>query len=233
MLLETKQLEVGYGKKPVIFDISIKVDTAEIVAIIGHNAAGKTTCMKGIIGLLKPSSGEVVYRGHPITRRPPAANAKDGLAFVASERAVFPDLTVRENLEMGLYTLGKESDVESRLKMAHELFPILRDRERQKARTLSGGEQRMLAIGITLVMRPQLLLLDEPSLGLAPKMIQRLMEVILEIQQTLGTAAFVAEQNVKQILQIAQRVYVIKMGRIILEASGKELLQREQWWDLF
>jgi len=233
MLLEVRHLEVGYGKRPVIYDISMTLDKGEIIGMIGHNAAGKTTCLKGIIGLLKPSAGEVVYHGYPITRRSPAANVKDGLALVPQERAVFGDLTVRENLRVALYTVEDRADAESRLKVAHELFPILRKREQQKARTLAGGEQRMLSLAIALMLRPQLLLLDEPSLGLSPKMVENVMEAIREVQRTLGTAVIVAEQNVKQVLQLAQRVYVMKMGRIILEESAKELLQRHDWWDLF
>ena len=233
MLLEVKELEVGYAKRPVIYDISMKVDKGEIVAIIGHNAAGKTTCLKGIVGLLEPSRGKVIYNGNDITGRAPSENVKAGLAFVHQEQAVFPALTVRENLKMGLYTVNSRAEVESRLKIAHQLFPTLKKLEGRKAKTLSGGEQRMLAIGIALMLQPKLLLLDEPSLGLAPRMVQRVMEAIREIQQTLGAAAIVAEQNVKQALQISQRVYVMKMGHIVLEESAKELLERHQWWDLF
>ncbi len=233
MLLEVRHLEVGYGKRPVIYDISMALDNGEVVGMIGHNAAGKTTCLKGIIGLLKPSAGEVVYHGYPITGRSPAANVKDGLALVPQERAVFGDLSVRENLKVALYTVEDRVDAESRLKIARELFPILREREQQKARTLAGGEQRMLSLAIALMLRPQLLLLDEPSLGLSPKMVENVMEAIREVQRTLGTAVIVAEQNVKQVLQLAQRVYVMKMGRIILEESAKELRQRHDWWDLF
>jgi branched-chain amino acid transport system ATP-binding protein len=140
---------------------------------------------------------------------------------------------VRENLKVALYTVEDRAGAESRLKIARELFPILREREQQKARTLAGGEQRMLSLAIALMLQPQLLLLDEPSLGLSPKMVENVMEAIREVQRTLGTAVIVAEQNVKQVLQLAQRVYVMKMGRIILEESAKELRQRHDWWDLF
>lgn len=233
MLLEVKHLEVGYGKRPVVYDISVTVGKGEIVGMIGHNAAGKTTTLKGIVGLLKPSRGEVAYGGYPITGRSPEVNASDGLVFLPQEKAVFTDLTVRENLEIGLYTVHDKADAESRLKLAHGLFPVLKEREQQKAKALSGGEQRMLSLAVALMLKPRLLLLDEPSLGLSPKMVERMMDAIREIQHTLGTGIIVTEQNVKQVLQIAERVYVMKMGRIVLEGRGKELLEQHQWWDLF
>lgn len=233
MLIQLKDLKVGYGKKTVVHGVSLAVDKREIVALFGHNGAGKTTTLKGIIGLLQPSGGEIVYSDYPITGHSPTANVKDGITFIPQERVTFGALNVRENLELGAYTLRSRAEVESRLEIVHKLFPILKEREWQRSRTLSGGEQRMLSMGMGMMVHPRLLLLDEPSLGLAPLLVQRLMDNVQEIQKTMGTAVILVEQNVKQALRIAQRVYVMKMGRIILEESAEEFLKRGSWWDLF
>lgn len=233
MLVEIKDLKAGYGKTTVVHDISITVDKAEVVAIFGHNGAGKTTTLKSIIGVLKPSGGEIIYNGNPVTGHSPATNAKDGVTFIPQERSIFGDLNVMENLELGAYTVESRAEVKSGLEIVHKLFPILKERQSQRASTLSGGEQRMLSFGIGLMVQPKLLLIDEPSLGLSPLLVARMMDTIQEIQHTLGTTVILVEQNVKQALRIANRVYVMKMGCIILEESGKEFLQRDQWWDLF
>ncbi|MBL7208969.1 MAG: ABC transporter ATP-binding protein [Dehalococcoidia bacterium] len=233
MLMEVKDLEVGYGKRVVVDGVSMTIGEGEIVGLIGHNGAGKTTSLKGIFGLLKPYGGQIVYNGQVITGRRPLANVKDRITFIPQEHFIFPGLNVRENLDLGGYTVENKEDMQSRLEMIYDLFPILKQRERQTATTLSGGERRMLGLGMALITGPRLLLLDEPSLGLAPLLVQSVMDTLRQIQQTLGTSILLVEQNVKQALQLAQRVYVMKMGRIILEESGESLLQRGEWWSLF
>ncbi len=233
MLLELKDLKVGYRKIEVVHGASLDIKEGEIVALFGHNGAGKTTTLKGIVGILKPSGGEVIYRDLFITGRSPAVNVTDGITFIPQERIVFGSLTVKENIELGAYRVNDKAIVRSCLELVHRLFPILKERLLQRASTLSGGEQRMLSFGIGLMTRPKLLLLDEPSLGLSPIMVSRVMDTIREIQQTLGTTIILVEQNVKQTLRIAQRVYVMKMGRIILDESSEKFLKRDQWWGLF
>jgi branched-chain amino acid transport system ATP-binding protein len=233
MLMEVKELTVGYGARDVVHGLSMTINKDEIVALIGHNGAGKTTCLKGIFGLLKPSGGQVVYNGRRITGRSPRANVADGITFIPQERFIFPRLSVREHLDLGTYTLESKKDVQTRLQMIYDLFPILKRREWQTAATLSGGERRMLGLGMALLTRPQLLLLDEPSLGLAPVLVQSVFATLQQIRQTLGIAVLLVEQNVKQVLQIAQRAYVMKMGRMVIEESAQNLLKRGEWWDLF
>lgn len=231
MILEASDLVAGYGKKLVLHGVSLRVDAGEIVALIGHNGAGKTTLLKTLFGLLPANRGEVRYAGRPITGRRAALNVRDGLSFVPQGHGIFTDLTVRENLELGGYSLGA-ADPE-RLAPIYDLFPILKEREGQRAGTLSGGQQQMLALGLALVLRPKLLLLDEPSLGLAPVLVQRVLESVEEINRRFGTAVLLVEQNVKQALRIAGRVYVMKVGQISLEDRAQALLERPDLWRLF
>lgn len=231
MLLEVKDLKAGYGKRVVIQGLSLSVEQKETVAIIGHNGAGKTTTLKGIFGLVKPSGGEVTYQGQAITARSPMENVKDGITFTPQERFTFPELSVSENLNLGGYTLG--SEMHDRLEIVFKTFPVLKERAWQRASTLSGGERRMLGLGMALITRPKLMLLDEPSLGLAPVTVQSLVEALRQIRDTFGTAIILVEQNVKQALRLADRVYVMKLGRITLEERGENLLRRGEWWDLF
>jgi branched-chain amino acid transport system ATP-binding protein len=231
MLFEVKDMDVGYAKRVVVHALSMTVDKGEIVGLIGHNGAGKTTTLKGIFGILKPSRGKIIYNGRDITGHTPIDNVKDGIAFLPQERFIFPELSVKENLDLGAYTV--EDDVESRLETIYRLFPVLKERAWQRSSTLSGGERRMLGLGMTLITMPQLLVLDEPSLGLAPVLVILLLKRLQQIRETLGTSVILVEQNVKHALEIAHRVYVMKMGRIILEETGENLLRRGEWWDLF
>jgi len=231
MLLELKDFEVGYFKRVVVHGISMRVEKGEIVSIIGHNGAGKTTTLKGIMGLLRPLKGKIIYQEEDITGYSPLKNVKNGISFLPQERYIFPELSVRENLDLGAYTV--EDDLDSRLELIYQLFPILKERTAQRSSTLSGGERRMLGLGMILVTRPQLLLLDEPSLGLAPVLVMTLLESLKSIRESLRTSILLVEQNVRQAMEFAQRVYVMKMGQIILEESGEKLLRRGEWWDLF
>jgi len=231
MLLELKDLEVGYSKKIVVHGLSMGIDQGEIVALIGHNGAGKTTTLKCILGLLQPTRGKIIYKGGDITGYSPADKVRHGISFLPQERFIFPELSVRENLDIGAYTV--EDDAESTIERIYQLFPILNERARQRSSTLSGGERRMLGLGMILLTKPQLLLLDEPSLGLAPVLVKSFMEMLKNIREEFGTSILLVEQNVKQAMEIARRVYVMKMGRIILEENASTLLQRDEWWDLF
>ena len=230
-VLEASDLVAGYGTKQVLHGVSLRVEAGEIVALIGHNGAGKTTLLKTLFGLLPVRGGEVRYAGRPITGRRAALNVRDGLSFVPQGHGIFTDLTVGENLELGGYSVGAAEP--ERLAAIYDLFPILKERRDQRAGTLSGGQQQMLALGLALVLRPKLLLLDEPSLGLAPVLVQRVLESVQEINRRFGTAALLVEQNVKQALRIAGRVYVMKVGQISLEDRAEALLTRRDLWQLF
>ena len=232
MLLEVRDAVAGYGKKTVLRRISLEIAEEEVVAIIGHNGAGKTTLLRTIFGLLRLQEGQIRYRGARIDGRRPALNVREGIAFVPQGHGVFPDLSVRENLGLGAHAV-ETADLGDRLEAVLSLFPILRERDRQKAGTLSGGQQQMLALGMALVMRPKLLLLDEPSLGLAPFLVQRVLETVTEINRRFKTAVLLVEQNVRQALQIARRVYVMKVGQIVYTGDPESLAQTQRLWQLF
>jgi branched-chain amino acid transport system ATP-binding protein len=229
--MEIEGLESGYGKRTVVRGVTMGIDQKEIVLLIGSNGAGKTTTIRTIFGFLKPLRGKVAYNGRTITARSPLANVMDRISYTPQERFIFADLSVKDNLDLGAYTV--EDGVETSLETIYRLFPILRERLWQRAGTLSGGEQRMLGIGMALITRPNLLLLDEPSVGLAPVLVQAVMSTLEQIKNDLGTSILLVEQNVKQALRIADRVYVMKMGEIILEDCAENLLEKGQWWDLY
>ncbi len=232
VLLEVNDLRAGYGKRIVIDGVSLGIDKGEIVSILGHNGAGKTTTLASVFGILPPLSGSVVFNGTVITQRSPRDNVKDGISFIPQERFTFPGLTVRENLELGAYTV-RVADIPSRLKDIYGVFPILEERQGQNSSTLSGGERRMLGIGMALITNPQLLFLDEPSLGLSPHLVGVLMDTLLQIRQSLGTAILLVEQNIPQALRVSDRVYVMKTGHMILEETAAAFNNRENWADLF
>ncbi|MDW8072112.1 MAG: ABC transporter ATP-binding protein [Anaerolineae bacterium] len=222
IILEVHQLVAGYGKSEVLHGVSLEVAAGEIVTMVGANGAGKSTLLRSIFGLTDIHSGVIRFKGKPITGLPPHAITAYGLALVPQERNVFPSLTVRENLEMGGFTVDRAT-LEERIERVFERFPRLRERQRQKAGTLSGGERQMLAIGRGLMTSPELLMLDEPSLGLAPKVVEALFEQIRLIHES-GTTVFLVEQNARRALAIADRAYVLELGRIRHQGSGQELL---------
>ncbi len=235
-VLELRDVVSGYHKKEVLHAVNVHVDEGEIVAMIGHNGAGKTTLLRSICGLVRVFSGEVVFEGRVITNRKPSLNVRDGISFVPGH-SVFGDLTVLENLRMGAHTVDwtktDEGGPERRLQAVYELFPLLEERRWQLAGTLSGGQQQMLAIGMALMLRPKLLLLDEPSLGLAPTLVQRVIDSVVEINRRLGTPVLLVEQNVKQALRFSSRCYVLKLGQVELEERSEALLRRDNLWRLF
>ncbi|MBI2504397.1 MAG: ABC transporter ATP-binding protein [Candidatus Latescibacteria bacterium] len=226
-LLELREVRAGYGALEVLKGISLRVEEGEIVTLIGANGAGKSTTLMTISGLLRVRAGEVLYAGVSLRRLPPHQIVALGLCQVPEGRRVFAELSVLENLEMGAYTRRDREGMAGDLEKVCELFPRLRERAAQKAGTLSGGEQQMLAIGRALMARPRLLLLDEPSLGLAPFLVHRIFEVIRQLNAR-GTTILLVEQNANEALQIAHRGYVMETGRIALEDEAASLLRNPQ-----
>ena len=226
-MFKARKLNVAYEDLQVLWDVSFDVKDGEIVAIIGSNGAGKTTLLNTIIGILKPLSGELYFKGERIDGLPSNEIVRRGISLVPEGRHLFPDLTVYENLYMGGYTLKDEEIFKDRLEFIYSLFPILKERNQQKAGTLSGGEQQMLAIGRALVSSPEMLMFDEPSLGLAPMLVVEVFRVIEQLRDE-GITILLVEQNVKKSLEIADRGYVLENGRILFEGSGRELLEDER-----
>jgi branched-chain amino acid transport system ATP-binding protein len=225
-ILEVADLRAGYGDVPVLRGVSFEVAAGEIVALVGANGVGKTTTLRTVAGLLPATGGTVRLDGIPITGRPAHEIVGRGLLLVPEGRRLFPSLTVRENLELGAYLAAPKARRAESLARVLGLFPILAERRRQAAGTLSGGEQQMLAIGRSLMGRPRLLMLDEPSLGLAPLVADRIFEVVARISAE-GTPVLLVEQNVRRSLQIARRAYVLEQGAVLLTGSARELAARE------
>ena len=227
MLLEVKDLEVHYGVINAIKKISFNVEEGEIVALIGANGAGKTSTMHAISGLLNGKSGDIIFNGENIMKTPAHKIVSKGLAQVPEGRRIFAQLSVADNLEMGAYLRNDADGIKNDLEHIYTLFPRLRERKKQLAGTLSGGEQQMLAMGRALMSKPKLLLLDEPSMGLAPIFIQEIFEIIKDIQKQ-GTTVLLIEQNANMALSIADRGYVLETGKVILSGTGKELLASDE-----
>ncbi|HEX4996199.1 MAG TPA: ABC transporter ATP-binding protein [Methylomirabilota bacterium] len=233
-LLEVEGLEAGYGKKTVLQGVSFRVDEGEVVALLGHNGAGKSTTLKTILGLLPARAGQVRFGGEPWANGDPAENVRRGLALVPQGRGVFPDLTVVENLALGAYTQSDRAGMTTRMNEILDLFPILAERRTQQVGTMSGGQQQMVAVGTALMQRPRLMMMDEPSIGLAPVLVQRVLETAVQINRRFGTAIVLVEQNIKTALGMARRAYVMKSGRIVLEKPAAELLAaQDSWWELY
>ncbi len=232
-LLRVTSLTAAYGKREAVCDVSIEVGRGEVVALLGHNGAGKTTLLKALFGLKSVSQGEVVFDGQVCTGRSYADNVKAGMSFTPAEAAVFRDLSVLENLELGGFTVEDAGVRRERVEKIYSTFPILEERRGQMAGTLSGGEQRMLSIGIALMSDPRLMFLDEPSLGLTPALAQKVLERIRELASVDGLSVLVVEQNVRAALRVSSRAYFLRTGRIILEEPAEVALARGHWWDLF
>jgi len=222
-LLTAYELVGGYGTIDILHGVSLNVGAGEIVTVIGPNGAGKSTAFKTIVGFLRPKSGRVVFNGEEITGMRPDLVLRRGLAYVPQGRLVFPQMTVLENLEMGAYTVTERARVRTALARAYELFPILFERRRQKAGTLSGGEQQMLAIGRALMTAPRLILLDEPSLGLSPKFVTLIFDKLAEMRRA-GYTLMLVEQNAARALALADRAYALELGRNRFEGPGTALL---------
>jgi len=225
-MLKVSNINTFYGKLQALWDVSFRVEEKEIVALVGANGAGKTTVLNTISNLLYPASGTVEFLGRRIDKMPAYRIVELGISHVPEGKKLFPDMTVRENLEMGAYTHQAWKRKEETLEQVYQIFPILKEKAGQLARTLSGGEQQMLAMGRGLMSRPRLCMFDEPSSGLAPILMMEVFVVIKKLREQ-GTTILLVEQNVQRALEIADRAYVLENGRVALEGKGKELLQEE------
>ncbi|HEU5190458.1 MAG TPA: ABC transporter ATP-binding protein [Methylomirabilota bacterium] len=225
-MLELRGVDVAYGDLPALRGVSMTIEEGEILTVVGANGAGKTTMLRTISGLLRPRAGEIVLDGRRIDRLPSHDVVAGGVVQVPEGRKIFPSLSVRENLELGSYARRARPHRQQSLAEVFALFPILSERARQAAGTMSGGQQQMLAIARALMARPRLLMLDEPSLGLAPLVVQEIFRTIAAINRA-GTTVLLVEQNTRQALGLARRGYVLENGRVVLEGSGRDLLGNE------
>lgn len=227
MLLKLSNMDTYYGISQALKSVSLEVKKGEIVTLIGANGAGKTTTLLTISGLIRPRKGEIYFQNEPIHKKKPSGIVKLGIAHCPEGRALFPDMTVRENLEMGAFLRNDHGAISSDMKRVHEHFPRLLERSKQAAGSLSGGEQQMLAIGRALMSRPVLLMLDEPSLGLSPILVQEMLQIVKNIQEE-GVSVLLVEQNVVAALEVAQRGYVLETGKIVFSGTSRELLNNDK-----
>lgn len=225
MILGAKGITSGYSEIDILHDVAIQVNSNQIVSIIGPNGAGKSTLLKTIFGILKPSHGTITLKEDDITGLKPDKVARKGISYVPQVDNVFPTMTIQENLEMGAFI--RNDDYSRRIEEIYELFPVLGERRKQKAGQLSGGQRQMVAMGRALMLDPQLLLLDEPSAGLAPKLVDMIFEKIKQINAT-GVAIMIVEQNAREALKMADHGYVLAMGRNVLDDTGEALLASEE-----
>ncbi len=226
-MLEIHGLEVFYQGLQALFGVSLRVDDGEMVCILGPNGAGKSTLLQCVAGLQRPRRGEILLEEAPIQGLPPHRVAALGVALVPEEGWLYPQMTVEENLLMGAFPPGCRREAQQRLQLVYHLFPRLAERRRQLTDTLSGGERQMVAVGRGLMSRPRIMLLDEPSLGLAPLVVKNILETLVRINQEEGTTILLTEQNVVQALKISQRAYVMENGSLVLEGPSRELLGNE------
>jgi branched-chain amino acid transport system ATP-binding protein len=231
-LLEVRGLTAGYKGRMVIHELDLDVMPSEVVGVFGSNGAGKTTTLKAILGLLPRVAGTVAYRGSQWRPGRSWRAAAEGMAFIPAERFTFAGLSVEENLRLGATSVAGGSSQQT-LDGVLAMFPILRERRNQKAGTMSGGEQRMLSLAVALMSQPRLLMLDEPSLGLAPRVVDQLIATLRGLVEEQGVSVIMVEQNVNQAVRITDRAYVLRSGRIIQQMSGDEARSRDEWWDLF
>lgn len=221
-MLELKNIETGYGKKHVLFGLSMKVQEGKIVAIIGPNGAGKSTILKAVCGLIPTWKGEICFDNIRVNGSSPAKSVKRGITFCPQGNRVFDELSVVENLQVGGIHL-RPKELQDGIDRVLHLFPVLKDRLRQSAGSLSGGEQQMLALGRSLITKPKLLMLDEPSLGLSPNLVSTVFERVSQINQDMGIAILIVEQKVRQVLEFCHSVYGIKLGKVVFEGVPKDL----------
>ncbi len=228
MILETSDLNVGYGDIQILWDINVRIQEGEIVALAGSNGAGKSTLLRTLIGLLKPMSGDISFKNQSISGRESQDRVKLGISMVPEGREIFYAMTVEENLRMGAFTRTDSPDIERDLSWVYELLPALKERRSQYAGTLSGGEQQMCAIARALMASPQLFLVDELSLGLAPVVVDRLTETIQQIHRDRNISIFLVEQDVRIAFELAIRGYILETGRIVVEDSSENLLKDDK-----
>jgi branched-chain amino acid transport system ATP-binding protein len=225
-LLEVKDISVSYGDMQVLYDISLTVNEGNLVSILGPNGAGKTTLIKTISGLLKPRSGRIIFNSIDITEYPPHLRNELGISMVPEGRRIFPNLTVKENLLLGAYNRRARQNIKESLEKVYKMFPILKEREMQVAKTLSGGESQMLAIGRALMSSPKMLLLDEPSLGLAPLVVDEVFNTVKKLKES-GVTVLLVEQHTTHALELSDYVYILENGRIVLSGNSHEIKENE------
>jgi branched-chain amino acid transport system ATP-binding protein len=225
-VLELRNVTAGYGQFTALWDVSLRVDAGEAVAVVGPNGAGKTTLLRVISGLIAPRSGEIAFEGRTIGGRPAYEVVSRGIAHVPEGRRIFPALSVADNLRMGAFLPAARRAFAASLARVYALFPVLEERQKQRAGSLSGGEQQMLAVGRALMSGPRLILLDEPSMGLAPVMVLRLFDLIRRVRQE-GYTILVVEQNVRQVLKLVDRAYLLEVGRIKMEGRAEALAEQD------
>ena len=226
-MLRVEHIKVSYDEVPALHEVSFKVEAGQIVSIVGANGAGKSTILKAVSSLLRLDAGSIAFENQPLNQIPPHRVVEMGIAHVPEGRRLFARLTVMQNLTLGAYTEKSTEHRESTLKNIFQLFPVLENRKNQRAGTLSGGEQQMLAIARGLMSKPKLLLLDEPSMGIMPKLITEIFEMIQRLNQKEGLTILLVEQNVQEALEIAHYAYVLQTGRIVMEGKSSELLQTD------
>jgi branched-chain amino acid transport system ATP-binding protein len=222
-MLEVQNLSAAYGMVQILRDVNFKVEEKEILSIIGPNGAGKTTLVKTIMGFLHPKSGTIIFKGENIEKLPPYEIVKKGMTLIPEGREIFPRMTIEENLLLGAYTIKDKAKIQKTKENVYQIFPVLKKKEKALAQTLSGGEQQMLVICRSLMSNPQLLILDEPSLGLAPIIVEKVLDTIRTINDE-GVTILLVEQNIHDSLNLADRGYVLEEGRIVLEGKSRELL---------
>jgi len=232
-ILEVENLSAGYGPLTAVFDADLRLRRGEVVALMGHNGAGKTTTVKSIVGLVKARSGTIRYAGKDVTAQGPRRNVSSGMSFTPAEAFVFADLSVHDNLRLGALSNTSAERREQRMEQVLELFPILGERAKQRAGTFSGGQQRMLSVGIALMSDPRLMLLDEPSLGLSPAVVEQILATLRDLATKEQMTVLLVEQNMKYALEVADRMVIMHSGRTTLDATAEEMRARESWWDLF
>jgi branched-chain amino acid transport system ATP-binding protein len=232
-VLVIEKLRTGYGRKQVVFDVDIHVNQGEVVGVLGHNGSGKSTTIKAVLGILPAQSGRITFQGRDVTKAGSRSNVKAGMALIPSERFVFADLSVLDNLLLGGANEPDGDKRAKRLEMVYNLLPILKERAEQQAGTMSGGQQRMVSLGLALMSSPKLLMLDEPSLGLAPAVVEQIFTRVRQLADSEGLSVLLLEQNVGQALRIVDRVYVMRSGRVLLEETVEQMRARDSYWDLF
>jgi branched-chain amino acid transport system ATP-binding protein len=222
-MLQVNNIDIAYGDVQVLFDVSLDIQEGELVAVIGANGAGKTTLLKAISGIMKPQKGTIRFQDKTISEQDPDKTVGDGIVHVPEGRLLFPDMSVKENLRMGAFLTKNKEIIAARLESVYTMFPRLKEREKQAAGTLSGGEQQMVAIGRGMMAGPKLLMLDEPSLGLSPKLVQQVFDLTLQINKELGVTVLLVEQNVKQGLRVADHCYILAEGKNQIDGPAAEI----------
>lgn len=232
-LLSGRGITAGYGKRRVLSDVSVHVAPGEVVGVLGHNGAGKTTLLKALMRIVPLTAGEVEFQGERVDRVSSVQMVRRGMSMTPAEQPIFRDLTIYQNLELGASGVSDRNEIRSRMEEVFGVFPFLADRRTDIAGRFSGGQQRQLSLGIALMARPKLMMLDEPSLGISPAVVVATFRTIRDLAQERSMSVLVVEQNVKALTAIADRVYVLRNGSIVLEESGEDARQRDVWWDLF